>query len=99
MPESGAAGLASQLELPRLQSTWKAARPSSPKVTVYFDGSSMTVLGCSSGAIDSIFTSRQVVPVSGSAAAAEPQPIALTAAMAATIPPVSTSRMAANLPA
>ncbi len=98
LPESAAAALNCQAEDPRLQSTWKAARPSSPKVTVYFDGSAIVVFGCSSGAIESMPISCQLVPVSGSLAFAEPQPDAVSATAVPATARTTTIRMAANLP-
>ena len=98
LPESGAEELNCQVEDPRLQSTWNAARPSSPNVTMYLDGSSMVVFGCSSGAIESMPISCQLVPVNGSAAAAEPQLDAVRATAAPTTPKGTTIRMPANVP-
>ena len=99
LPESAAAALTCQVDEPRLQSTWKAARPSSPKVTVYFDGSAIVMFGCSSGAIESMPTSCQLVPVNGSLACADPQPDAVSAtAVPATATRTTIIRMAANLP-
>lgn len=98
LPESGAAALNCQVEEPRLQSTWNAARPSSPNVTVYFDGSAIVVFGCSSGAIESMPISCQVVPVRGSAACAEPQPDAESASAVPATARTTIMRMFANLP-
>ena len=56
----------------------------------------MVVSGCSAGAIDSMLTKRHVVPVSGSDAAAEPQPTPTRVTTTAATAPGAT-RIAANL--
>lgn len=96
-PESVDPASVVQVELPRLQSTRKPALPSSPKVTVYFDGDSIVVLGCSS-LIDSMVSNCQVVPISGSAVGVDPQPATLSRAAADRAPMARGVRMRANLP-
>ncbi len=63
-------GVASNEPLPLLQSIWNSARPSAPKLTVNLLGSGTVVVPCTSS-IDWIATSRQLVPSSVGAAAAD----------------------------
>lgn len=96
-PESVDPASVVQVELPRLQSTRKPALPSSPNVTVYSDGDSIVVVGCSS-LIDSMVSNCQVVPISGSAVGVDPHPATLSRAAADRAPMAYGVRMTANLP-
>jgi len=81
VPESGAAALACQLPLPRLQSSMKAAWPSATNVTVNVDGSWMPVAPLA----ESMLVNCHPVSVSGVVSAAAPAQVASASATAARV--------------
>ena len=76
---SAVAGVAFHSPLARLQSSWNAARPSAPKVTVYRDGSAGRVVPCASS-IESMASNCQLVPARAlGAGASVAQPVSADA--------------------